>query len=930
MSEYKLLVNSRKYTRKLVTENYNKKDTFSNLSLIQKEQYRAILHEYHEQLKGLNSKIQTLKWAEDPDEKALDEEFKNCEAYSSKIIECLVLLNTVAPATIAVQPAEHARTLLKSPVAPLPRFTSAEGEDLIKFFNQFEETVSKYSFPDDDKLLLLKQQVSGQALALLNSLECDKQGYQHAKELLVEALASPDVQRFNTIKALINLKLDDTAEPFEYVSKMRVIQESVKSLKIDVDSFLQYFFWRGLNDSFQSHMIQITNKTKPSLEEINANFFLICERYHELKLKTKCGNAIKLDKRSKEAGYAANVSVNISSRTFKPCSICSKLEGKDATHPIYKCTKFASAREKIEKLKSISGCQKCGNTNHLAGVCQYRFKKKCKFCAGWHFDFLCVKISETNECNKEIAPKKTNSVSKGKIQHGTANNLTVIEAVQSGVTSDSILPTFTCLVENKEVRGLKDGGCQSNFITDDLAKSLKLKVLNPNLNLTVNGINISQKYKTKLVELHARFADKLFTLQALCLPSINIALKLPSLANVVNNLKRKGYELADKRLNENSEAISDIGLILGTKSSFCLPENDVVFGCDETSVYARTPVGVMLKGDVNKLNRDVNTLPSIQSHGVVSTHTVPCDILPAHSEAESTSLFCLHASSNVAAHNSDITFDVVDRKGNVIDSKLDIATSSLEFSCNKYINLDPVTKNESSELDNTLVNYALNNTSRNKEGRLVMPLLWNSKSAHLIGKNRKLSTLILKSNLKRLQKRPNCLKLMNEAIKEQEHAGIVERIDNLEQYLEMHPEHSFLPHMGVFKLDRNTTKSRVVFLSNLCEKDSSKRVTVSHNQAMHCGPSLNQKISSALLQLRFGEKLLCFDVIKAFNNISLNECDQNKLLFLWFRNVDKNDYSIVGYRNLRLSLGLRCSPTLLLLALYKILVIDTAEDSIRL
>ena len=132
--------------------------------------------------------------------------------------------------------------------------------------------------------------------------------------------------------------------------------------------------------------------------------------------------------------------------------------------------------------------------------------------------------------------------------------------------------------------------------------------------------------------------------------------------------------------------------------------------------------------------------------------------------------------------------------------------------------------------------------------------------------------------------------------------------------------------MPVFKPDRETTKCRVVFLSNLFENDKTKPMTVSHNQAIHPGPSLNQKISSALLHLRFDPLICCFDIKKAFNNISLNEVDQNKLLFLWFRSVEKKDFSIIAYKNVRLSFGLRCSPAILLLGLFKILVLDSEND----
>ena len=133
--------------------------------------------------------------------------------------------------------------------------------------------------------------------------------------------------------------------------------------------------------------------------------------------------------------------------------------------------------------------------------------------------------------------------------------------------------------------------------------------------------------------------------------------------------------------------------------------------------------------------------------------------------------------------------------------------------------------------------------------------------------------------------------------------------------------------MGVFKPERETTKCRVVFLSNLCERNPSQSVTLSHNQAMLSGPSINQKITTSVLHLRFDSKLLCFDIKKAFLNNALQPNDANKLLLLWYRNLNKGDFSIVGYRSLRLPFGLVCSPCLLLLGLYKILILDVEDDT---
>ena len=136
--------------------------------------------------------------------------------------------------------------------------------------------------------------------------------------------------------------------------------------------------------------------------------------------------------------------------------------------------------------------------------------------------------------------------------------------------------------------------------------------------------------------------------------------------------------------------------------------------------------------------------------------------------------------------------------------------------------------------------------------------------------------------------------------------------------------------MAVFKLDRETTKCRVVFLSNMSEKRYDNGPSLNHNQTMHAGCSYNQKISMSLLQLRFGKCLLLYDLKRAFNQVKLPEQDCDKLLFLWFRNPLKGDFRIMGYRSLRLPFGIKCAPTLLLVSMFKILIVDAEHDCIEM
>ena len=288
---------------------------------------------------------------------------------------------------------ESARSLLKSPMAPLPHYNSEKQIDLHKFFLQFEETLSKFPYTDYDKLLLLKQQVSGRASILLDSLESDKQSYNDAKKLLIEALASPVVRKFNIIKQFSEIKLPNNADPFEYISRMKYIMESIKNLKIDVDEVMQYFFWNGLNDEFQKQLVQITNKARPSVSEISEHFFEACERYENLPKNTKYKKEsyLKIVSTDNTMGLAVNVDYDKGNKkSFRPCSICSKIDDKEASHNIQNCKKFETALDKVNQLKTLQGCIKCSSLNHVSKDCKFRFRSRCYRCKQWHMNFLCT------------------------------------------------------------------------------------------------------------------------------------------------------------------------------------------------------------------------------------------------------------------------------------------------------------------------------------------------------------------------------------------------------------------------------------------------------------------------------------------------------------------------------------------------------------
>ena len=914
---------TRKYLRGQVTRIFNERSSFSTLNVTERTAKRSKLLSFSNDLKILNSEIQVLKFSTEFAEAELESELHKCIEYEDKILECVAILDSLKVPNLNCD-----KRLLNAPSAPLPVFKGNEDESLAKFLNLFDETINRYNYAEHDKFLLLKQQLSGRALILIDSLESNKQSYDCAVALLKSAFDSRSIQVSNTIKQLSQMKLTYNQDPFEYISMMRKITEAVDLHKITSKEFLNYFFWSGLNDLFKEELVKITNKTHPSLDDINDHFFTASERYRDLQVKLKNRKSKQFKGNDKIKPEQVNMAIAVESKQkeikdegkvvdhkVRLCILCMATnEGVD--HPIYRCPVFADPISKLKKLAELKGCTKCGQINHIESKCNFRFKKKCN-CGNWHFNFLCAKVKGKNEIPSHSNLAKDNS-------SVLNTNSNIIDCFLNVGNSDSILPTFSCIANNRyQIRGLKDEGSQCNFIVESLAKELDLETVTDNVLVKVHGFNTPQQYISRVVKLSINCGDQDRIIDAICVPEIKINIKLPKLSCIAKQFVNKGYKLADKKLYESINGIRNLDFILGSNSAYCLKSHEISFGLNHGSIYADTSAGIMLIGNIESNLRDLPYLPDkLNPKNVANDSNVMINPVSQCLAVESESfkdnenyLNTIETSANFLVFNED---EKVNRM------ELERATNDiLKSSFYTHETYDDNT----SDLNKDLIKFALDNTSRSDDGRLTMPILWRNDVSHLLGNNFKLAKAVLESNAKKLKKKPSYFSLMDESFKEQVELGILERIPDVEMFRQENPKCSFLAHMGVFKPNRDTTKCRVVYLSNLSGNDSGFPLTVTHNQAMHSGPSLNQSISTAILHLRFDHNLLIFDIKKAFNMISLSREDSSKLACLWYKDVSNNDFSMVCYINKRLPFGLRCSPTLLMLGLYKILVMDTEMDS---
>ena len=811
--------------------------------------------------------------------------------------------------------AHNISTHMKLPQVPLPEYGRREGESLEGFLGNFETIINKYSLSEFEKFVLLSRQLRNEPLVLIKSLQGSQQSYTEAKNLLILAFSSPLTQKFDIIERMAKIKLKEGADPYSFISEMRIITHTFQTLNININTVLQYFFWNGMHEKLKTQFVHITNCNRPSLKQLQEKIFQAVERYQTLDKYSAPTELVH--------GYAADVRYNSrpsqaaegqqqsqaqsTDRGKQPraCNLCAKVDNT-IFHPIFKCGRFKTAKEKVEQLKRLNYCIRCANSGHSTGDCKFNFFKNCVHCKGKHFSFLCLSRSKQDIRQREAIENKTVCIN--------------YDIFATNVTNSSILPTFTShLPDGKMIRILRDTGAQASFIRRDLAIKHKLKVLRE-INLTLNGFNTSANFDTYVVEVKLKIGDETHCIEVMCVPCISTKLLLPGLSIVAKTIVKKGYKLADEML-VSGDTIADLDMVLGVNALYCLPESNVPFGLK--GMYSETSIGMMLFGDLKNLAENLDYLPSVDDDQNFSYR--PNEISSMKSCTGSECLDINTASVHVSVADSNEELD---------DSELLKAVDSLLYSsdsdilnerCVNYLNYDCLDPADAVyETNNNLVQYSLDNVDRAADGRLIMNLLWDNNLVKSLSKNFQLSSQILKSNIKKLSANRDKLLMVDEVFREQVKLGIITEIDDLQDYMVEHPECSFLGHMPVFKLKNKTTKCRVVYLSNIAQKENGSQI--SHNMAMHPGPPINRKIATAVTLMRFDRKLLIYDIVKAFLAIQLHPEDSEKLCFLWVRDAAGGDFSVVGYQTNRLMFGLRCSPTILMLALYYILVVDTTHD----
>ena len=208
------------------------------------------------ELSALNDKVTVEETAAMQDDSNLLAALNKIEEYNSMIDKSLNMLRGSLGTFDRKDISNFSH--LKLPEAPLPTFSNAVDETLDSFLTTFENITGRYSLTSYEKFMLMKKQLSGQPLVLVNSLDLAEQSFRHAKDLLEKAFGDEVSKKYDAIKRLAKLKLGSNDKLYEYVGEIRLIQNLFKSLNIVTDEILQYFIWSSMSVDIQSQIVNLS------------------------------------------------------------------------------------------------------------------------------------------------------------------------------------------------------------------------------------------------------------------------------------------------------------------------------------------------------------------------------------------------------------------------------------------------------------------------------------------------------------------------------------------------------------------------------------------------------------------------------------------------------------------------------------------------